>query len=84
MSLFSKLPSRQSANLHTKCTFRIAGMHCASCATMIDLDIEDLPGVKCSKTNYAKQITEVEFDSSQVLLETLKDTIAKAGYDVVD
>lgn len=59
-------------------------MHCASCATMIDLDLEDLPGVKKSTTSYAKQIAEVEFDSSQVSDETLKATIAKAGYNIVD
>lgn len=59
-------------------------MHCASCATMIDLDLEDLPGVKKSSTNYAKQITQVEFDSSLVPVEILKSTIAKAGYNIVD
>lgn len=64
--------------------FKINGMHCASCATMIDLDLEDLPGVKKSSTNYAKQITQIEFDSSLVSVETLKSTIAKAGYSVVD
>lgn len=65
-------------------TFKINGMHCSACATMIDLDLEDLPGVKKSTTSYAKQIAEVEFDSSLVPAETLKATIAKAGYDVVD
>lgn len=59
-------------------------MHCTACALNIDLDLEEVPGVKNSQTNYARQITEVEFDPSLVTAELLKSTIAKTGYKVVD
>ncbi len=68
----------------TKQIFKISGMHCTACALNIDLDLEEVPGVKSSETHYAKQITEVEFDPSLVTTETLKSTIAKTGYKVVD
>ncbi len=68
----------------TKQIFIISGMHCVACAFNIDLDLEEVPGVKSSKTNYARQITEIVFDPSLVTIETLKSTIAKAGYRVVD
>lgn len=65
-------------------SLKISGMHCTACALNIDMDLEEIPGVKWAKTNYAKQITEIEFDPSQVTIETIKSTIAKTGYGVVD
>ena len=68
----------------TKQTFKISGMHCVACALNIDLDLEEIPGVKKSQTNYAKQETVVEFDNSKITPEIIKSTIAKTGYKVVD
>lgn len=63
---------------------KIEGMHCSSCALTIDMDLEDLEGVKQSKTSYAAQVTEVEFESDKVKEEDLIEVIKKAGYTVVD
>lgn len=68
----------------TKQTFKISGMHCTACALNIDLDLEEVPGVKNSQTNYARQETVVEFDNSKISPEIIKSTIAKTGYKVVD
>ena len=68
----------------TKQTFKISCMHCTACALNIDLDLEDIPGVKNAQTNYAKQETVVEYDDSKINSEILKSTIAKTGYGVVD
>ena len=68
----------------TKHIFKISGMHCTACALNIDLDLEDVPGVKNSKTNYAKSETEVEFDPALVTPPILISAIAKTGYGVVD
>ena len=65
-------------------TFKISGMHCVACALNIDLDLEEVTGVKKSLTNYARQITEVEYDESKTSPEIIKSTIAKTGYKVVD
>lgn len=62
---------------------RIDGMHCTSCAMTIDFDLEDLEGVKSSKTNYAKQESEVEFDEEKVQLQQIFETIEKTGYKVL-
>ncbi|MEK7155206.1 MAG: heavy metal-associated domain-containing protein [Patescibacteria group bacterium] len=67
-----------------KQTFKISGMHCTACALNIDLDLEEVSGVKNSQTNYAKQETTVEFDAAKISPEILKSTIAKTGYGVVD
>ena len=63
-----------------KKVLKIENMHCTSCAMNIDFDLEDIAGVKSSKTSFAKQITEIEFDEEEVSLETVIKTIAKTGY----
>ncbi len=60
--------------------FKITGMHCSSCSLTIDMDLEDLPGVKSSSTSYAKAETEVEFDSDKVTDNLILETIKKSGY----
>jgi P-type Cu+ transporter len=66
-----------------KIKLQIEGMHCVSCAMNIDFDLEDLDGVKSSKTSYAKQNTEIEFDEKKVSEEDLSKQIKKTGYKVV-
>lgn len=67
----------------TKQTFKISGMNCTACALNIDLDLEELPGVKSSQTNYARQETVVEFDSAQVSESQITASINKTGYLVL-
>ncbi len=61
--------------------FKITGMHCTSCAMNIDGEIEDTEKVKDVKTNYAKAITEVEFEPDKISEEEIITAIKKAGYD---
>lgn len=62
---------------------KINGMHCTSCAMNIDFDLEDVEGVKKAQTNYAKQVTVVEFDEGKVDTKKLLDTVEKTGYEAV-
>lgn len=52
-------------------------MHCTSCAFNIDGELEDTEGVKESKTNYAKQQTEVTFDPEKITSEKIISVIRK-------
>ena len=61
--------------------FKIDGMHCTSCALLIESDLEDA-GVT-AVCNYAKQTLTVEFDEKKIGEKTIKDVVAKAGYQVV-
>lgn len=65
----------------TKQTLRITGMHCANCAMGIDLDLEDLPGVKEAKTNFARATTQVEFDPAKTTLDAIVACIRRSGYE---
>ena len=63
-------------------TLKLSGLHCTSCATNIDLTLEDLPGVKSSDTNYAKSEAKITFDPSKINLESITKTITDLGYIV--
>lgn len=63
-----------------KITLTISGMHCTSCAMNIDGELEDTDGVKQSCTNYAKAITEIEFDDDKLAQEKIVSIIKKVGY----
>lgn len=64
----------------TRLKLKIDGMHCTSCAMNIDGELEDSEGVRESNTNYAKQITEVEFDESKIKVEKVIEIIKSVGY----
>lgn len=59
---------------------KIDGMHCSSCAMNIDMDLEDVEGVKSVRTSYAKQECEVEFEEDKASVDTIIQTIQKTGY----
>jgi copper chaperone CopZ len=61
--------------------FQISGMHCTSCAMLIDGDLEDTQGIKEASTNYAKSQTKVVFDPALINIEEIAGIIKKAGYD---
>lgn len=65
----------------TKKKFIITGMHCTSCALMIDSDLEDMDGIVSSSTSYVRQETIIEFDEVKVTHEKILDIIKKNGYD---
>lgn len=63
-----------------KLNLKIEGMHCSSCALLIDSNLEDLDGVLSANTSYAKQVSEVDFDPRKASLERILETIKDTGY----
>ncbi len=61
-----------------KKTYTIEGMHCTSCAMVIESDLEDI-GVKAT-CSYAKQTLDVEYDESKIAEETIRESVKKSGY----
>ena len=64
-----------------KKTLKIDGMDCASCAMLIEGELED-QGVK-ARCSYVKQMVDVEFDPQKVTEDDIKQTIAQVGYRVI-
>lgn len=48
----------------TTITFRVEGMHCGSCALLIDDTLEDLPGVRASQTSVKTGRARVDLDAT--------------------
>jgi copper chaperone CopZ len=63
-----------------KIKLKIEGMHCTSCAMNIDMDLEELDGVKAVNTSYAKQVSEVEFDESKLSMDQVLNQVKGTGY----
>jgi copper chaperone CopZ len=68
----------------TTATFKIEGMHCASCAMNIDGVLEDTPGVASATSNYARAELVVEFDPQQVTIPQLKKITKELGYALTE
>ena len=57
----------------------IAGMTCASCATRVEKNLNNLDGVEAT-VNYATERASVEYDVGAVEPERLLDAVEAAGY----
>lgn len=66
--------------MHTTHTFTVEGMHCASCALLIDDALADLPGVLDSRTSRKKGSSVVELDTAACTPEDVIATIRELGY----
>lgn len=66
-----------------KTTFPILGMHCASCARLVERSLKKTPGVMDAAVNYGSEQAAVEFDESATSLETLASSVSAAGYKAV-
>ncbi len=56
------------------------GMHCSSCANIIERSLKKVPGVKQASVNFAAEKASVVFDESLASSKTLMEMVAKAGY----
>ncbi|CAI7977347.1 MULTISPECIES: heavy-metal-associated domain-containing protein [Parafrankia] len=61
-------------------TFRVEGMHCASCSLLIDDALEDLPGVRSTRTTLKQGRTTVELDLSRNSPRDVVRVIEELGY----
>lgn len=60
--------------------FIIGGMHCASCASIIERQVKKLSGVKEAHVNFAAEKAHITYDASQVTSRQIMEKVAKAGY----
>ncbi|MFH1591384.1 MAG: heavy metal translocating P-type ATPase [archaeon] len=63
-----------------KAVLNISGMHCASCATLIDRSLKKTEGVSNANVNYSTHKAVVEYDENAVSPETLIGAVKKRGY----
>ena len=61
-------------------TFRVEGMHCASCGMLIDETLEDLDGIRTSTTSLRTGRATVTLDPARCDATDVVAAIAEAGY----
>lgn len=59
---------------------KVEGMHCASCALLIEEELEELDGVAEAKASYPRQRAEVVFDQERVGVPAILETVGGLGY----
>lgn len=64
----------------TTYTFRIEGMHCGSCALLIDDALTDLPGVHNTQTSIKQRCSVVELDLNPCPPSNVVAAIGDLGY----
>ena len=65
-----------------KISIDVTGMHCASCANIIEKNLNEKSGVKKAAVNFATRKAAVEYDPAKLKRQDLEGIIRKAGYDV--
>lgn len=64
-------------------TFKIKGMHCASCAGIIERTFKKTEGVISAEVNYGTEAVKISFDESKTNPEALSKKIELLGYSLV-
>lgn len=60
--------------------YRVKGMHCASCASIIEKTFKKTEGVHSAEVNYGTETVKVAFDSAKTNAHSLSEKIEKLGY----
>ncbi len=63
-----------------KISLKIEGMHCSSCANIIERSLKKIPGVSQTNVNFAAEKANIIYDETQVTSPAFLEAIAKAGY----
>lgn len=64
-------------------TYKIKGMHCASCAGIIERTFKKTEGVSSAEVNYGTETAKVAFDEHKVHATDLSKKIEPLGYSLV-
>lgn len=64
-------------------TYKISGMHCASCANIIEKTFKKTKGVKSAEVNYGTETAKVEFNEHETSTHELSKKIEPLGYSLV-
>jgi P-type Cu+ transporter len=66
-----------------KYVVKVKGMHCASCAILIDKLVGKEPGVLSINTSYGSEKTAMEIDETKITLPRIDDLVHQLGYDII-
>ena len=69
--------------MNTPQTYKIKGMHCASCAVIIEKALKKEDGVDFVEVNYGTEAAKISFDKEKTSLSKLSEKIKPYGYSFI-
>jgi Cu+-exporting ATPase len=70
--------------MEQKKVLKISGMHCASCAAIIENTLKKEEGIKTANINFALEKLYLEFDQIKINIDKIKKIIEKLGYRALE
>ena len=71
---------------HTQ-TYRIRGMHCASCASIIEKSLKKVAGVEDTEVNFGTETVKISFDETktnpQNITKDIKEFYCRKIFQIV-
>jgi Cu+-exporting ATPase len=65
-------------------TISVGGMTCAACSARVERALRKLAGIENATVNLATEKATVTFDTRILRLSAIKETIIKAGYQIIE
>lgn len=66
-----------------KAFFKVVGMYCISCKSIVEKQLKDASGVKRIDIDYMTDSVIVEFDPLVLTKKEIKERLEKSGYNFV-
>jgi copper chaperone len=66
-----------------KAYFKVVGMYCISCKSIVEKQLKDESGIKRIDVDYMTDSVIVEFNPSIITKGEIKDRLEKSGYNFV-
>ncbi len=76
----AKQPEITHSDLNKRIQLSLSGMHCSSCASIIERSLKKVSGVKTANVNFASEKASIVFDETRSPVQSLIDAVGKAGY----
>ena len=70
----------EDKNINSRVNLSLSGMHCSSCANLIERSLKKVPGVSQVSVNFAAEKAAIIFDDKQTNSESLILAVSKVGY----
>lgn len=70
--------------MNTPKTYRIKGMHCASCASIIERTVKKIEGVEDISVNSGTENAKISFDENKTNPNQFNKKLEPLGYSIVD
>lgn len=74
------IPVNTNENFHTKKTFDVTGLNCASCVNTVESTLRAESGVEEANVNFATKTARVSYDPEKTSEEQLMTSVKNAGY----